>query len=357
MKFLNVVGARPNFMKMSPFQRELDRRGHDFVLVHTGQHYDEEMSEQFFDDLGMSPPDYNLGVGSASQAVQTARVMEEIEPVIDEEDPDWVVVVGDVNSTLAAGLVTAKKPCRLAHIEAGIRSDNREMPEEINRLVVDRISDALFCFDREAISNLESEGVDSDSVHLVGDIMIDSLHYSLESTNGTVEFQFEVPEDYGVLTLHRPSNVDHKDDLQKAFEILQNVNQRLPLIFPAHPRTVKSLEKHGLLADWEEEFIFTPPLNYGEFVALMNDARAVLTDSGSIQQETSIMGIPCLTLREDTERAITIRKGTNKLVGLDREAILSSVDRILENDWEDGEDIPLWDGETAGRILDCLENQ
>ncbi|MFB6347645.1 MAG: non-hydrolyzing UDP-N-acetylglucosamine 2-epimerase [bacterium] len=356
MKFLNVVGARPNFMKIAPLQRELDRKGYERVLVHTGQHYDEEMSEQFYEDLGMSPPDYNLAVGSDTQAAQTARVMERIEPVIDDEDPDWVIVVGDVNSTLAAGLVAAKKSSNLAHIEAGIRSGNREMPEEINRVIVDRISDALFCFDEEAEATLESEGIASDRIHLVGDIMIDSLKYTLDQLNGTVRPDVELPEEYAVLTLHRPSNVDNLPSLEQAFEILKEVNRDLPLVFPIHPRTEESLERHGLLKTWRNEFNLIPPLNYGEFVSLMNNARAVLTDSGSIQQETSVMDVPCLTLRKQTERAVTIRKGTNRLVGMDRDAILSSVEEIKNNNWKTAEDIPLWDGQTARRIVQVFED-
>ncbi len=354
MKFLNVVGARPNFMKIAPLQRELDKRAHKQVLVHTGQHYDEGMSGQFFKDLGMEPPDYDLGVGSASQAVQTADVMKAIEPVVDSEQPDWVVVVGDVNSTLAAGLVAAKKDCRLAHVEAGIRSNNWGMPEEVNRVVVDRISDVLFCFDEEAVNNLKNEGIDEKRIHLSGDIMIDSLKYILDSDR-EYNYDFEIPPEYAVLTLHRPSNVDTKEDISRAYNILKKVNGMIPLVFSIHPRTRKNLKKFGMLEKWENEFIFTSPLNYGEFINLMKNSELVLTDSGSIQQETTVMNIPCLTLRQETERAITIRRGTNELVGWEEEKIINSVEKILSDNWKEAEEIPRWDGKTAERIIEVFE--
>jgi UDP-N-acetylglucosamine 2-epimerase (non-hydrolysing) len=341
-------------MKIAPLQRELKKRGHEQVLVHTGQHYDEGMSGQFFADLGMEAPDYDLGVGSASQAVQTARVMEAIEPVIEAEKPDWVVVVGDVNSTLAAGLVAAKKPSRLAHVEAGIRSGNWSMPEEVNRVVVDRISDALFCFDDEAVENLKAEGIAEDKIHLTGDIMIDSLKYSLDKAT-VGGFDFKLPDEYGVLTLHRPTNVDSRQDIERAYGILKEINGRIPLVFPIHPRTEKSLVEYGLLDTWRKEFIFTPPLNYGEFIKLMKNSRLVLTDSGSIQQETTVMGIPCLTLRGETERAITVRRGTNELVGWDPDKIEDCMNKIMSGEWEKGEVIELWDGKTAGRVVDVFE--
>lgn len=355
MKFLNVVGARPNFMKIAPFQRELDRRGYDYQLVHTGQHYDEEMSGQFFDVLGMKEPDYQLGVGSASHAVQTARIMERFEPVIDEVDPDWVVVVGDVNSTLAASLVTAKKTPKLAHIEAGIRSGNREMPEEINRGVVDRLADALFCFDEEAVENLKKEGIDTNRIFLVGDIMIDSLHYALGDGEVT-DLDVELPDEYGVLTLHRPSNVDTEKDLNRAYKILSSVNESIPLVFSIHPRTRESLKTHGLEEQWENTFTIVPPMNYRDFLVLLSGAKVVLTDSGSIQQETTVMDLPCLTLRDETERAITERRGSNKVVGWNRELIEDSIQKIQRSMWKSADEIPYWDGKTAERIVSELES-
>ncbi len=355
MKFLNVVGARPNFMKIAPFQRELERRGHRFELVHTGQHYDETMSDQFFDDLNIAQPDYHLGVGSADHTEQTARIMTRFEPIVDEYDPDWVIVVGDVNSTLATSLVTAKKSPELAHIEAGIRSGNRDMPEEINRIVVDRISDALFCFDDEARKNLIEEGISEEVIFLTGDIMIDSLQFALENDQSP-QSDITLPEQYGVLTLHRPSNVDEVDTLRRAKDVLEHVSEKIPLVFPIHPRTQKRLKNHNLKEQWEKFLKILPPLGYTEFLNVMSNSEIVLTDSGSIQQETTVMNVPCLTLREETERGITVRRGTNKIVGWNEELILESVEKILEGEWKTAEEIPYWDGKTAERIVDQLES-
>lgn len=355
MKFLNIVGTRPNFMKIAPFQRELVRKDFEYTLVHTGQHYDRKMSESFFEDLDIAPPAINLGVGSGTHAYQTAEVMEKLDPVVDEEEPDWVVVVGDVNSTLASALITSKKMPRLAHIEAGIRSGDRSMPEEVNRVVVDQLADALFCFDDESVENLEQEGRSDDHIHLVGDIMIDSLQYVLESQRSS-KYLSELPEEFALLTLHRPQNVDQRASLDRAYRILKQVHDTYPVVFPVHPRTRERLEAFDLLEKWKETFRVIPPLGYRAFVQMMDHASVVLTDSGSIQQETSVLEVPCLTLRDTTERPITIRKGTNQLVGLNQQDILDSIDRIQSNAWKKAEEIPLWDGNTASRIMDVFEN-
>lgn len=353
MKFLTIVGARPNFMKIAPFQRELGRRNHEFTCVHTGQHYDDSMSDTFFEELEIREPEHHLGVGSGSHATQTGQIMVELDDIIDQEDPDWVVVVGDVNSTLAGAIVGAKKSTRVAHIEGGIRSRNRDMPEEINRVVVDQVADAIFCFDQEAVENLRQEDIPDERIWLVGDIMIDSLYFTLSQSNG--DLPESVPSDFALLTLHRPSNVDSADDLSEWFDILSEVNRETPIVFPIHPRTENRLEEFGREEKWYEEFTIIPPQSHREFVNLMNEAQFVLTDSGSIQQETTVLGIPCLTLREETERAITVREGTNRLVGADEKQILDSIREINRGDWKEANGIEYWDGETSDRILDVFE--
>jgi UDP-N-acetylglucosamine 2-epimerase (non-hydrolysing) len=362
LKILNIVGARPNFMKIAPIVREMKRRDTEFLplIVHTGQHYDEAMSDSFFRDLRIPAPDFHLNVGSASHAVQTAKIMIAFEPIILQEKPDWVLVVGDVNSTIACALVCAKLGVKIAHVEAGLRSRDRAMPEEINRILTDAISDLLLTTSEDADENLKAEGVPAEKIKFVGNVMIDSLFYSLEKakeSNVCRDLSLQAKE-YAVLTLHRPSNVDEKETLTGLLDALCAVSEKLPVIFPVHPRTRGNIEKFGFgerVADANIHLI--EPLGYLDFMRLYSGARFVLTDSGGLQEETTALGIPCLTLRENTERPITIELGTNTLVGTDPEKIKSAAYSILQNGTPKEVKIPpLWDGHAAERICDALTN-
>jgi len=363
MNVLHVVGARPNFMKSAPIIAALSYRGVTNVLVHTGQHYDPEMSDAFFDDLGLRDADVHLEVGSASHARQSAMVMERIEPVILERAPDLVVVVGDVNSTLAAALVCAKLLVPLAHVEAGLRSFDRTMPEEVNRVVTDQLSDLLFITSPEAEDNLVREGVAPERIRSVGNPMIDSLerHISRARSRSRVLDRFGLDgTQYGVMTLHRPSNVDSPDVLRGILEAVRDVAAELPILFPAHPRTVNELRANGLSKLVEigatraerGEVACVEPLGYIDFLRLMLDARVVLTDSGGIQEETTVLGVPCLTLRSNTERPITISQGTNRLVGSDPDAIRREALAVLAAPMPAPSRPPLWDGKAGERIAD-----
>ena len=360
-KILNVVGARPNFMKVAPIVAAMKRREHEFtpLVVHTGQHYDAMMSDAFFKDLGLPEPDLYLSVGSGSHAAQTAAVMQRFEPVLLQEKPDWVLVVGDVNSTLACALVCVKLGVKVAHVEAGLRSRDRSMPEEINRLLTDQISDLLLTPSQDADQNLRAEGIPEDRIRFVGNVMIDSLNMQLErAKNSKVREDLEVADcDYAVLTLHRPSNVDDRETLTRIRGALEAIGKRVPIIFPVHPRTRKMITELGLdattLADKGLRII--EPLGYLDFLRLYSGARLVLTDSGGIQEETTVLGIPCVTLRENTERPITVEMGTNTIVGTDPQKITTAAFAALDHGPRNGHLIPpLWDGHTADRILDSL---
>lgn len=359
---LCVVGARPNFMKMAPILRAMAAHVPPLpvLLVHTGQHYDKIMSDRLFEDLRLPKPDINLEVGSATHAVQTAEVMRRFEPVIDEHRPSCVVVVGDVNSTLACALVASKKNVPVAHVEAGLRSYDRGMPEEINRILTDQISDRLYTTERSAEGNLRLEGIPSERVCFTGNVMIDSLLSSrsqahkaadtLRACNADPALLAD-PKGYGVVTLHRPSNVDNPDTLKALLEVLREVSQRLPLVFALHPRTRANIDRFGLASLIDPaRMALLPPQGYLEMVGLMADAAMVLTDSGGLQEETTALGVPCLTLRENTERPITIEQGTNTLVGRDRAAILRGVDEILAGQGKRGRVPEYWDGHAAERI-------
>ena len=354
MNVLAIAGARPNFMKLAPVLRALSERDVDASLVHTGQHYDPAMSATFFSDLDLREPDVHLEVGSASHAVQTARVMERLEPVIDERRPDLVVVVGDVNSTLAAALVCVKIGVAVAHVEAGLRSFDRSMPEEINRLLTDQISDLLFTTSPEAEKNLLAEGVRPEGIHFVGNPMIDSLERHLErarESDVVRRLGFD-GKPYGLVTLHRPSNVDDADVLAGVLGALGDVAREIPLVFPAHPRTVKMIEHFGLTG--LDGLSIVEPLGYLDFLRLMADARLVLTDSGGIQEETTVLAVPCLTLRDNTERPITIEMGTNKLVGSDPARIRTEALAALGGSRPATARPPLWDGKAGERIADVI---
>lgn len=362
LKVINVVGARPNFMKVAPIVSAMKARPAKFqpLVVHTGQHYDAAMSDSFFRDLQLPEPDTHLGVGSGSHAAQTAAVMERFEPVVLQEKPDWVLVVGDVNSTIACALVCVKLGVKVAHVEAGLRSRDRTMPEEINRLLTDQIADLLFTPSPDADANLRAEGIPEERIRFVGNVMIDSLHQNLErAQRSTVKKDLGVAGlDYGVMTLHRPSNVDFHGTFAGILSALETITKSLPVVFPVHPRTRKTIADLGLsdrVAAMNNLRVIDP-LGYLDFLNLYSGSRLVLTDSGGIQEETTALGIPCLTLRENTERPITVEMGTNVVVGTDPAKIISSATAALNGDArQTAQQPPLWDGHTSERILDALE--
>lgn len=359
-KVLLIAGARPNFMKVAPIYAEMKRRSAEFApkIVHTGQHYDAAMSDAFFDDLGMPKPDIHLGVGSGSHAVQTAKIMTEFEPVVLAEKPDWVLVVGDVNSTIACALVCSKLGIKVAHVEAGLRSRDRSMPEEINRILTDSISDLLFTTSQDADENLKQEGIPAENIVFVGNVMIDSLleHLKLAEKSNVRQDLGVNDIDYAVVTLHRPSNVDDKPTFSGILDALLAISEKLPIIFPVHPRTKAKLEEFGFAERIASSNIrLIEPLGYLDFMRLYSGAKLVLTDSGGLQEETTVLTIPCLTLRHNTERPITIEMGTNVLVGTEPEAIKVGAGKALGNDRNsDAKMPPLWDGKAAGRICDAL---
>lgn len=359
LKICNVVGARPNFMKIAPIIDEM--RKHTEIaasLVHTGQHYDEKMSKLFFQDLGLPKPDVYLGVGSGGHGEQTGKIMIEFEKIIAANKPDLVVVVGDVNSTIACGLVAVKMGVKLVHVEAGLRSFDRAMPEEINRMLTDQISDYLFLTEREAKENLLREGVAEEKIHFVGNVMIDSLMKHREHAERSPilgDLKLEAGR-YGLITLHRPSNVDVKENLDNILSALFDIQRDLPLVFPVHPRTRKQMKLFGFddkLAH-APNLMLTDPLGYLDFLKLMAHARLVITDSGGIQEETTVLGVPCITVRENTERPITVTEGTNVLIGMSRERILEESYKILEGNGKQGRKPELWDGRAAERIVKIL---
>jgi UDP-N-acetylglucosamine 2-epimerase (non-hydrolysing) len=361
LKVINVVGARPNFMKVAPIVAAMKKRPDEFqpLVVHTGQHYDAAMSDSFFHDLELPRPDTHLGVGSASHAAQTAAVMERFEPVVMSENPDWVLVVGDVNSTIACALVCVKLGVKVAHVEAGLRSRDRTMPEEINRLLTDQIADLLFTPSRDADENLIAEGIPPERIRFVGNVMIDSLQKNLDVARAlpTREQLGLSGIDYALLTLHRPSNVDLRDSFERILAALEAIASRLPIVFPVHPRTRKTIAELGLTERVASirDLRIIEPLGYLDFLNLSSAARLVLTDSGGIQEETTALGIPCLTLRENTERPITVEMGTNVVVGTDTTRIVTAAIAALNGAARKMvRQPPLWDGHTSERILDAL---
>ncbi|MBE2258395.1 MAG: UDP-N-acetylglucosamine 2-epimerase (non-hydrolyzing) [Rhodobacteraceae bacterium] len=357
-----VVGARPNFMKMAPILRAFadHRPALPALLVHTGQHYDRDMNDRLFSDLRLPHPDINLEVGSATHAVQTAAVMQRFEPVLDERRPSCVLVVGDVNSTLACALVCAKKDVPVVHVEAGLRSHDRAMPEEINRLLTDQIADRLYTTERSALANLTREGVAEQRVCFVGNVMIDSLLANRQLAHAPAKTLQAVGVDpaliddrrgYAVVTLHRPSNVDRAETLQALLAVLREVSESVPLIFAMHPRTRANVERFrlgDLLSS--PRIVLLPPQGYLEMLGLLAGARLVLSDSGGLQEESTALGVPCLTIRENTERPITIEQGTNTLVGANPQAIRQGVHEILSGAGKSGRIPEFWDGRAAQRI-------
>jgi len=359
VKIINVVGARPNFMKIAPLMTEYKKHNRiEPVLVHTGQHYDEKMSELFFNQLGISKPDINLEVGSASHTVQTAEIMKAFEPTVAQYKPDLVLVVGDVNSTIACGLVAVKSAVKLAHVEAGLRSFDRSMPEEINRVLTDSISDFLFCTEQSGVDNLLKEGIPKENIHLVGNVMIDTLMKNRQKARQSkILSELNLNDKaYAVMTLHRPANVDNPQVFEKIMAAVEVVQNDMPVIFPIHPRTRKNLcstSLGGRVSDLKNLRLLEP-LGYLDFLRLMSSAAVVLTDSGGIQEETTIFKVPCLTLRENTERPVTIECGCNHLVGMDTQKIIDAYRRVISDGKKHCSVPPLWDGHAAERIVEIL---
>lgn len=359
MKIICVAGARPNFMKVAPLLEAFRQEpAIEARLVHTGQHYDERMSDLFFRELGIPPPDVNLGVGKGSHAVQTAEIMKAFEPVCEQERPEAVLVVGDVNSTIACSLVAAKLGIRVVHVEAGLRSGDRSMPEELNRLLTDAISDLLFCTERSGVENLCREGIPADKIHLVGNVMIDTLvrqRPRAESSTILADLGL-VPGGYATMTLHRPSNVDNAVVFSGLLDAIETIQADLPVVFPIHPRTRTNLERLGLAARIRQmsNLRLVDPLGYLDFLKLNSHARVVLTDSGGLQEETTFLQVPCITLRESTERPITCEVGSNQLAGLRPEAILAAYRRLQDGTLPPGRIPELWDGHAAERICSIL---
>jgi len=359
MKIINVVGTRPNFIKIAPLIEEM-KKHHEIrqILVHTGQHYDEEMSKFFFDDLGIPKPDINLGISSLSGKPQTDKIRVELEKIFRKERPDLVIVVGDVNSTLAAALAAAKCKIKVAHIESGLRSFDMTMPEEINRIRTDKISDFLFTTEESANKNLSNEGIDKKKVFFVGNVMIDSLlRHKEKAKKSKILGKLKLKKnDYCVLTLHRPSNVDDKKALGYVIDILSELQQKIKIVFPIHPRTMKNLENFKLFdkVKSKKNIILTEPLGYLDFMSLMSNSKLVLTDSGGIQEETTVLGVPCITMRNNTERPVTIEQGTNILVSTDKAEIIKAADKLLKGATFKPKIPQFWDGKASKRIIEII---
>lgn len=376
MKLMSIAGARPNFMKIASIADAIDHYNTtrpsyftetiEHILVHTGQHYDEKMSKSFFDDLGIPKPDFNLEVGSASHAQQTAEIMKRFERVLLEKVPDVLLVVGDVNSTIACVLVAAKitypeihrlrRPI-IVHVEAGLRSFDNKMPEEINRILTDAVSDMLFVTEKSGVDNLGKEGCSSEKIHFVGNVMIDTLMYHLErARQSEVIEELGISAPYGLITLHRPSNVDNPAVLQQLVDCFVTIAKDLNLVFPVHPRTRNNLAEFRLLEVLEQcdRITLLPPLRYFDFLAMIDKAELLLTDSGGIQEETTYLGVPCITLRENTERPVTVEEGTNYLIGTEPQKILETYSLIRRGDGKDASVPQLWDGKAGKRIIEIL---
>jgi UDP-N-acetylglucosamine 2-epimerase (non-hydrolysing) len=359
LKVLLIAGARPNFMKIAPIHREGLRYNQvECKIVHTGQHYDYEMSEAFFEDLELPKPDFFLNAGSGSHAVQTAKIMTAFEELCLKEQPDIVIVVGDVNSTLACSVVAKKLLIRVAHVEAGLRSFDLTMPEEINRMVTDSISDYFFVTEESGTANLIQEGKPKDRIHFVGNVMIDNLFYQADRLDGNLSLSFstsgvkETLEDYAFLTLHRPSNVDKKLAFSEISAALNTISAKMPIIFPVHPRTKKMMDEFNI--NLSDNIFLFPSLSFKESLFLWKDAKVVLTDSGGLQEETTALGVPCVTIRENTERPITIDMGTNILAGTKKESILKAFEDAVAKPKDQFKVPPKWDGKTAERIWKIL---
>ena len=356
-KIISVVGARPNFIKIAPIIEELNRKSIDNILVHTGQHYSAGMSDDFFRDLKLPEPDINLNVGSSSHIKQIADIMLRLENVFANEKPDAAIVVGDVNSTLAAALTASKLRIKVAHVEAGLRSFDSDMPEETNRLLADHISDLLFCTEQSGVDNLRNENIPKEKIFLVGNVMIDTLIKNLgNAKKSEILTRLDIRDEYCIITAHRPENVDSYENLNKLVEILNEMQKETRVVYPVHPRAKKMLEKFGLneKINKMKNIKICEPLSYLDFLWLVKNSGFVVTDSGGLQEETSYLGIPCLTIRKNTERPVTADKGTNTVVGLNKEKILATINKIREGKYKRGGKIELWDGKTSQRIIKIL---
>jgi len=359
LKILNIVGARPNFMKIAPIMEAMNKKpGVTPVLLHTGQHYDKKMSKLFFEELGIPRPDINLEIGSASHAEQTGRVMIAFEKSLLSIKPDITVVVGDVNSTIACAMVSVKLGIPVAHVEAGLRSFDRDMPEEINRILTDSISSYLFVTEESGMKNLANEGVSKEKVHFVGNVMIDTLlkHKKRAEKSKICEELGVERGKYAVVTLHRPSNVDSLSGWNNIIPMLERMSEKIKTVFPIHPRTIGSLKELGLfeVVQGMGNIKIVPPFGYLDFLKLMSDSKLVVTDSGGMQEETTVLGVPCITMRENTERPSTVAIGTNTIVGQNSEMAMEYVQKILTGKYKEGKTPPLWDGKAAERIVDIL---
>lgn len=363
LKIISVVGARPNFMKVAPMHKAFEKLSVvssqwsvKHLICHTGQHYDEKMSKVFFDELELPKPDFYLGVGSGSHAEQTAKVMIEFEKILLQEKPDLVIVVGDVNSTIACSLAAVKLKIKVAHVEAGLRSFDKEMPEEINRVLTDTISDFLFVTEKSGIENLKNSGVSDEKVFFVGNCMIDSLiHYLPKVNSSKIISNFQLTSNhYIVVTLHRPSNVDDEQSLKEVIAMLNHLSEKRRIVFPIHPRTRANIKGYGLESLLNENIILTDPIGYLDFISLVKNCELVITDSGGIQEESTYLGVQCLTLRNNTERPVTVEVGTNHLIGTDfKKAELAALE-ILSGKKKIGKIPELWDGKAAERIVNVL---
>lgn len=359
MKIINVVGTRPNFIKIAPVMEQmLAMDGVEPVLLHTGQHYDSNMNQIFFDQLGIPRPDIDLGVGSGSLSTQVAEILKLFDPVLEKEKPDAVLVVGDVSSTVACALAASYRRISVIHVEAGLRSFDMDMPEEINRLLTDRLSDLLFTTESCAAVNLQREGIDSNKIHFVGNVMVDTLlkHRQVadESSDVLTQLQLE-KKNYAVMTLHRPSNVDHIDILTSIMQATAEISKKIKIVFAVHPRTKKMMREFSL-DNLSDSITFVEPQSYLDMLQLMNHAKMVLTDSGGMQEETSVLSVPCLTIRNNTERPVTIEEGSNILVGTKSENILQEADGILSTGGKIGRCPELWDGRAAKRIVTIIKD-
>jgi UDP-N-acetylglucosamine 2-epimerase (non-hydrolysing) len=359
MKVITVAGARPNFIKIAPLYRAFEKKKDIFqhLICHTGQHFDQNMSKIFFEQLEMPEPDFNLGVGSGTHADQTARIMIEFEKIMNQEKPDLILVPGDVNSTLACSVVASKMGIKIGHVEAGLRSYDRDMPEEINRIVTDVLSDYLFVSEESGMINLKKEGVPDEKVYFVGNIMIDSLvHFlpSIEKSGILDELGLE-PDGYTLMTFHRPSNVDYATSLGELVGMLNRLAEKTKLVFPMHPRTRKNLENHGYRDSLNKNILLLEPIGYIDFLALTRSAELVITDSGGIQEETTFLGVQCITVRNNTERPVTVTVGSNQLIGTEYDAVEKAAVEVLDGHLKKGSIPELWDGHTADRIVEIIE--
>jgi len=360
IKIISVVGARPNFMKIAPIIEEFGRsckKSVDHILIHTGQHYSAGMSDNFFKDLNLPEPDINFNIGSSSHIKQIAEIMIRLEEVLTKEKPQLVIVVGDVNSTLAAALTASKLRIKIAHIESGLRSFDFEMPEETNRLLTDHISDFLFCTEQSAVENLKKEGVKNEKIFFVGNVMIDTLAGNLgRAKNSKILDKLNLKNDYCLLTAHRPENVDNEKNLGLLVDLLNEVQKTITVVYPIHPRSRKMMEKFGLFGKISsmKNIVICEPLSYLDFLWLVKNSKFVITDSGGLQEETSFLKIPCITIRKNTERPITVLRGTNKVMGLNTEKVLNEIKEILKGKRKSGDKIELWDGKASERIVKIL---